>query len=1365
MSEVPAPKVELPREAADFPIVCVGASAGGLEAFISLLRRIPADSGMALVFVQHLDPNHPSLLAEILGRETPLAVVQAEDGQAVEPNTLYVIPPNYALTVNNRHLQLSPRKSPDGPFMPIDIFLRSLAQDCGRMGVAVILSGGGTDGALGVQEIKASDGVTFVQDERTAKHSAMPRSAEGSGCADFVLPPEQIAQELLRLVGNGIFSPVHKREHGQAREETLVLPKIFQLLRQRMGVDFSQYKRPTIRRRIARRMSLCGVESLEEYVTQLQERPEEQLALYQDFLIRVTSFFRDPAAFGILQSKVFPEFLRSRPREQPLRFWIAGCSTGEEVYSLAIALLEVLGDMGSNTPIKILATDINEAALEKARAGTYIDNIALDVSAERLRRFFNPVNSHYQICKSVRDLCVFSTHNIIRDTPFANLDLISCRNLLIYLDLSLQKRVLPYFHYALRPGGTLMLGTSETVGAAGDLFELVDKESRIYKKVGTARGLIEFPVSDRSYGPLFGTTQAPIEKPAIASVHREVDRLLLHRFTPAAVIVDADLAILEFRGNTAPFLNPIPGPASLDLFKLVRSGLVAPLRGAIDEAKRNQKPTRSQAIHFEESLQQRSVIVEVLPVPLAGSPQAYLILFEETSAQPIPAGNELLQIKGSAGRGASQLERELASAQEFVQRVIEENEATNEELKAANEEILSSNEELQSTNEELQTAKEEMQSTNEELATVNEELKHRNAELNQLNNDLLNLFGGLDIPVIMVSRDLRIRRFTPPAEALFNLIPTDVGRRISDLRPNIEVPNLTKMIGQVIDTLKTIECELRDHENRWFSLRIRPYITTENKIDGAAMAFVDITVLKQAAQDLAVSRDNAETIVETVWEPLVVLDQQLCVQRANAAFYRVFQMTFDEIDGRPFAELDHDSWGRPELLQRLRDVIPGNSRIRDYELEADFPKLGKRTVLINAHQIFWEGSGTQMILLAIEDITNRKQDQEHATLLAQEQAARAEAETQNQQKDEFLAMLAHELRNPLGPIRNSLHILKQKFEGDPLVEQALEISDRQIGHMSRLLEDLLDIARITQGKIQLRKELVHLQSVIGRAIESSRFYIESRKHRLEIIFPAEPVYLAADSARLEQVFCNLLNNAVKYTDIAGQIRISAEVDNDFAVVRVSDNGIGIASDLLPRVFDLFTQADRSIDRSQGGLGIGLTLVQTLINLHSGTVGVESEGPGHGSTFTVRLPRVKSDSRSLAAEKKQRPEQSFAPLRILVVDDNRDAAMTLSMLLKAAGHLVTVAHHGQEALEYATKIPPDVAILDIGLPQMTGYEVARKMRGDLKLFRTLIIAVTGYGQADDRRKSMEAGFDAHLVKPVNPLELSALLQMHVAEDRP
>jgi two-component system CheB/CheR fusion protein len=1346
-----------------FPIVGVGASAGGLEAFTELLKNLTPTPGLALVLIQHLDPNRSSLLTEILGRETLLPVLQATEGLRVECDHVYVIPPNTSMTIEQGLLRLCPRENIDGPFMPIDRFFRSLAKDRGRFAVCVILSGGGTDGTLGLEDIKGEDGVTFVQDDRTARQVAMPRSAIAGGYADFVLPPDQIASELVR-VSRGLSLLDAQANGPQNVAETEGLLKIFSLIRVATGIDFSQYKRTTITRRVVRRMGLLGCNTLQEYLNLLLDRPTEIQALHQDFLIRVTSFFRDPETFEHLKTIVFPRLLKDRRAEMPIRIWVAGCATGEEVYSLAIALVEAMGDMATNTPVKILATDISETALEKARAGLYVDNIALDVSPDRLRRFFTKNNSHFQICKPIRDLCVFSKHNVTRDTPFANLDLISCRNLLIYLDVPLQKRVIPFFHYALRTSGHLMLGTSETVGTYSDLFEVINKESRIYRKKPTPSKVnLEFPLLENMHlrSPSFEVSEVDAMNPL--QLQRNGDRLLLNRYAPPSLIIDEHRAVLQLRGKLTPYLNPASGVASLDLFKLLHEALVPQIRDAVEIARDQNIPMRCEGLQITDGDVFRTLTIEIVPLPHVGAgPRTFLVVFEAEPDSVPPVSVNLETAKKADGPNPDwqmhifQLERQLAAAREHTQTVVEENEATNEELKAANEEILSSNEELQSTNEELQTAKEEMQSANEELVTVNDELQHRNSELGQLNDDLLNLLGGLNIPIVMVSRELRIRRFTPSAEALFNLIASDVGRRISDLRPNLELPELSKLIATVIDSLKMSEVDVQDHEGRWYSLRIRPYVTTDNKIDGAVIGLVDIDDLKRSAEEIKASRDNAEAIVETVGEPLVVLDQELRIQRTNAAFYRTFGLDPAKINGRLLSELEDWPLRDAELVTQLKAVVFENRRIRDLKIEVDFPKTGLRTVVLNAHRIFWEGSGTQMILLAIEDFTNRKQEIEQAKLLAWEQEARAEAETANRRKDEFLAMLAHELRNPLAPIRNTFYILRQRVKNDEIVGHALDMSERQIGHMARLLDDLLDVSRITVGKIQLQRELVLLQTAIARAVESCTPLIESRRHQLIISSPSAEIFLDADPARLEQILSNLITNAAKYTDVGGTISLDVTAEGKWVVIRLTDSGCGISEELLPRIFDLFTQADHSLDRAQGGLGIGLTLVKSLVELHGGTIEASSEGIGKGSAFIVRLPALGSQRQSALSSPAIPDAVAVKSRRILVVDDNADAATTLAMLLRHHGHHVTIALTGPDALKTVAAQPVDVVLLDIGLPGMNGFEVAEQIRKNLHKEDVTIIAATGYAQESDRERARQAGMNHHLVKPIDPHELQEII---------
>ncbi len=855
-AEDPVPSSDLTEDgtadATTFPIVGIGASAGGLEAFTELLGHLPPHPGVAFLFVQHMEPHHKSQLPAILARVTPLPVHEATEGMAVEVDNVYLIPPNTNMALTDHSLTLSPRPVGRGPHMPIDYLFRSLASVQKARSIGVILSGGGTDGTLGFQSIKAEGGITFAQDDKSAKQYNMPRSAVADGCVDYILPPRDIARQLARLVGHpytrAAYPPPEAAEPGDP------VGQILALLRTSTNVDFGHYKRPTVLRRIQRRMALRGLENLHDYARQLHNDPGEVRELYQDFLIRVTQFFRDPEAFEALKAAAFPALFDGRSSTSPVRVWVAGCSTGEEAYSLAISMLEHLNGRSNPNPIKILATDLNESALEKARTGVYIDNIELDVSPERLRRFFTRVNGHYQISKSIRDLCVFSRHNMAADPPFSRLDLVSCRNVLIYMDTALQKRVLPFLHYALNPDGFLFLGSSENIGSYGDLFTGADPKHRIYrKKALSPTGL---PLDFAPYLTAAAPQRLPRADDGTAvwsalDVQKEADRIVLSRYAPVGVIVDEALAVLQFRGRTAPYLEPAPGMASLDLLRMLREGLLAEVRAAVTQAKTENVSVVKDPIHLVEGTQARRVRVEVLPfrVPLAGV-RFFLVLFQETTpAEGATAPARLLEPLPSATElQVTQLQQELSALREYLQSVIEEQESTNEELKSANEEILSANEELQSTNEELQTAKEEAQSANEELATVNEELRHRNVDLARVNDDLVNVLSGVGIPIIMVDRNLRVRRFTPLAQKLFNLIPTDLGRPISDIKPNLQIDDLAGLIARVIDTLAPFEGQVQGKDGVWQLLRIRPYVTEERKIDGASVVVLEIDALRRSLE-------------------------------------------------------------------------------------------------------------------------------------------------------------------------------------------------------------------------------------------------------------------------------------------------------------------------------------------------------------------------------------------------------------------------------------------------------------------------------------------------------------------------------------
>jgi two-component system CheB/CheR fusion protein len=833
-----------------FLVAGVGASAGGLEAYNELLGELPSEPGLALLLVSHLDPAHKSELVPLLSRVSRMPVHEVTEGMPVKLNHVYVLPPGVSMALTDGHLTLTPRAPRPIPHMPVDHLFRSLSAIQKDRAIGIVLSGNGSDGVIGLQAIKAAGGVTFAQDEESAGYPGMPRTAVLDGNVDYVLPPRQIARELQRIAHHPYTRPEEPQTGSPPVVETDPIVEILGLLRPRTGVDFTHYKQTTIRRRILRRMALRSLQDPREYLALLRSDDAEVQSLYQDLLIRVTQFFRDPEAFEALKQKVFPAIVDGRPSGSVIRLWVAGCATGEEAYSLAISLLEYLNGREENLTVKILATDLNEAALEKARAGIYLDNIEIDVSPGRLRRFFVRHEGHYQISKAVRELCIFSRHNLTSDPPFSRLDLISCRNVLIYMDAALQRRVVPLLHYALNPRGFLFLGSSENVGAFTDLFEMSDTRYRIFTRLPVVSGVpVDFhaPTGFGLPTPSLGRMEATPLWSAL-DVEREADRVLLSRYAPVGVVVDEAMTVLQFRGRTSAYLEPAPGMASLDLLRMLREGLLAEVRSATAQAKAENAVVVRDGLKVPEGDAVRTVRVEVIPfrVPPSGV-RFFLVLFQESVRTAPPTTTAVTEARPGAtsDEQVARLQQELGALREYLQSVIEEQESTNEELKSANEEILSANEELQSTNEELQTAKEEAQSANEELATVNDELRNRNIELARVNSDLVNLLAGVNIPIVMVGRDLRVRRFTPLAEKLFNLIPTDIGRPIGDIKSNLEINDIPAHVADVIDSLTPYEGVVRDKDDRKFSLRIRPYVTLDNKIDGASIVLVDIDPILQ----------------------------------------------------------------------------------------------------------------------------------------------------------------------------------------------------------------------------------------------------------------------------------------------------------------------------------------------------------------------------------------------------------------------------------------------------------------------------------------------------------------------------------------
>jgi two-component system, chemotaxis family, CheB/CheR fusion protein len=857
-------KIPPPRQPGDgFLIAAIGASAGGIEAFTELVRTLPKDTGMAFVLIQHLDPQHRSLLTELIAKETAMKVAEVTDGMPVEPDHVYVIPPNASMFIADHVLRLDPRAESRGGHMAIDRFMRSLAGDQRNKSVGVILSGTGTDGTLGMAEIQAHGGVTFAQDESTAKYDGMPRSAIAAGCVDYILPPRGIAHELARIAKSPYVAQEKAEDLPAAAGESSSLGIIFQLLRQSTGHDFTHYRHTTTLRRIHRRMIVHKIEKMKDYVRFIQSNPAEIKILYQDMLINVTSFFRNPRVFEGLKSEVFPVIAKQRGPNVAIRVWTPGCSSGEETYSIAMALLEYLGDKTRKVPIQIFGTDVSESSINRARTGVYPENIREDVNPERLRRFFTKVGANYHISKSVRDMCIFAQHNLLNDPPFSQMDLICCRNLLIYLEPVLQNKVISFFHYATRPGGFLVLGSSEGLGTASDLFAPVDRAYKIFsRKPAQGRQVVTFSLqSDPTrtyYNPARIPAKQPDAPPNFVDMQKEFDRKLLTQYVPATVFIGEDDEILHTRGNVNGYLKLAPGRASLNLLKMVLDGLQFDLRSALARARKDNRAVKKQGVLIESGNRnnsgaesERFVNFEVVPVSTGQLKDSYFMVVFEDSQTDAPRRKHPQKRdreSESRERQANKLAQELAATKEHLQAVIETHEATNEELQSANEEILSSNEELQSTNEELETAREELQSTNEELTTVNDELRSRNSEVSLINNDLINLLSSIDIAVVMVGSDLTIRRFTQRAQELFALIPGDVGRPLGNINPAVELPGLQQTVMQVMEKLHSVEKTLTDSNGNRFQLRVLPYRTAENKVDGAVITLVDVSRQAQGAK-------------------------------------------------------------------------------------------------------------------------------------------------------------------------------------------------------------------------------------------------------------------------------------------------------------------------------------------------------------------------------------------------------------------------------------------------------------------------------------------------------------------------------------
>ncbi|MDO8725312.1 MAG: chemotaxis protein CheB [Candidatus Methanoperedens sp.] len=948
-----------------FPVVGIGASAGGLDAIEKFFSNMPSDSGMAFVIIMHFDPTSKSVMVEILKRYTKMEVHQAEDGMKIKPNSVYIIPPNKDMATLHGTLQLLEPTVSRGIRHPIDFFFRSLSEDCKEKAICIILSGTGTEGTLGLKAIKGEGGMVMVQEVASAAYDGMPASAIATGFADYILPPEKMPEQLI----NYVKQPYIKGKRKIALSEQVApLQKIFILIRDRTGHDFSLYKESTINRRIERRMNVHQIEKLTDYVRYLSENPSEIDILFKELLIGVTSFFRDPQAYESLIKKVLPDIFKNKTSAMPVRIWVSACSTGEEAYSMAIIFKEYLDEIKSDIKVQIFATDVDKDAIETARAGVYPASIAVDVSQERLMRFFMKAQDSYRVKKEVREMVTFALQSLIKDPPFSTLDMASCRNILIYLSPVLQKRVINTLHYSLKKDGILFLGNSETIGEFTDLFSVDDRKWRIYKSKGGSHVLMGDFTHIGQAGVFVKIKESA--KSVETSFGGQIEKMLLENYAPSCVIINEKEDILYFHGKTGKYLEPAPGKAGLKVVEMAREGLKHELNVAIRKSIAQKKEVTFKELNVKSNGSFQTVNLIVRPLVKPDMQGLMIVIFEDMPDKPSKPVKKT-HTKQETNKYVANMELELKSTRENLQTTIEEMETSNEELQSTNEEFQAANEELQSANEELETSREELQSVNEELMTLNAEHQTKIEENLRSINDMNNMLISTEIATVFLDNDLCIKGFTPAATKIINLIQTDIGRQLNDFSYNIIYENLIDDVSSVLNTLAFRETEVPDKNGNWYLMRILPYRTTENVINGAVVTFIDITERKQAEQREKDARIFAEGIVDTVRESLVVLDKDMRVMSANQAFHRTFKTSKEETENKSIFVINDRSWDIPALRKLLEEILPENTVFNNFEVEHKFPGIGYKKMLLNARRIYQEDAGADRILLAIEDVSDK----------------------------------------------------------------------------------------------------------------------------------------------------------------------------------------------------------------------------------------------------------------------------------------------------------------------------------------------------------------------------------------------------------
>lgn len=1085
-----------------FPVVGIGASAGGIEALIRLFDAMPADSGMAFLIVMHLDPTRKSGLTDLLGQHSAMPVSEAADGIAIEADHIYVIPPAASLTVDDGHLRLTEPRQRRGARYPIDRLFESLARHRGARAICIVLSGSGRDGTEGLKEVKDEGGCVLVQEPSSARFDSMPASAIAANLADHVLVPEDMPDVLVHYASHAYVKGSDLVDDEQSGEGSI--DPVLALLRNRAGHDFRLYKRSTLTRRVHRRMGLCNLNKVADYVGFLRSQPGELDALARDLMINVTSFFRDPEAWTALDEMILTPLVAERASGAAIRLWVPACATGEEAYTLAMLLVDRAETAGKRFDIKLFATDSRDDNLDTARAGIYAEGAVTQIPPQLLERHFDRLDGNYRVKEDLREMVVFASHNLLRDPPFSQIDLVSCRNLLIYLDPVAQKRALALMHFALQQGGHLLLGNAESVSGREDLFETVSKKWRIFRRIGPKRhDILDFPLLPDRTQPTYKEESAmPDTGRPPQRIVDVAQRALLERFAPASVLIERNGRVVWIHGTTGAYLEPPQGEPSHDLLAMARHGLRAKLRHAVRQAIEEKRPVDFR-VRIRQNHEEQSVAVTVAPL---AEPSDTLLLVSFRDLDLEQASSSAASDQGDGHLTQQAFEDELATARAELRDTIQQFEATNEELKAANEEVTSMNEELQSTNEELETSKEELQSFNEELQTVNSQLQYKNQELADTTDTLNNLLASGEIATVFLDRGFCIRWFSPSSKELLDLVDTDVGRPVTHFAWKVEDESLLRDAETVLQRLTGIDAEVRSSAGRWYLRRVLPYRTHEDRIAGVVIAFIDITDRKLAQDAINEARLFAEAIINTVRHPVLVLDSDLRVKSINPAFCETFNCPADESRDYLLHELDHGAWDIPELRRLLREVLSEARSFDGFEIEHVFPNRGRRNMLLNARKLANGRDHGGLILLAIEDVTERHD---------------AEALRQT-----LINELSHRVKNMLAMVQSIASLT---------LRQSASLEEFKLAFNGRLQS----LSRVHDLLVPTNWSGANLGLLVRRTIEP-----HGMQDRIRIAGPSLTVTPAAGIA-MAMVLNELATNAVKYGALSndvGQLEISWQLD-------------------------------------------------------------------------------------------------------------------------------------------------------------------------------------------------------------------------------